>query len=312
MPVTIDRFLQACAEPLGMRLLAGAGGLSRAIAEPQVQKAGLALTGEVNSTHEGRIQILGETEITYFENQAPSRQVELADVFFSRPMACAIVGGDRSIPPALIEAAGRRSVPLFSSSLATPDLIGEALRQLSRLFAQTSMIHGVLMNVMGVGVALVGRSGIGKSECALDLILRGHRFVADDVILLEKRGPETVLGRGDDLTRYNMEIRGLGIISIRDLFGPSAITDLKKIELVIEIEAWDERKEYDRLGLEERRTLLLDVPVPALLIPVSPGRNLATIVEVAVRNHLLKGQGVHSAREFTERHGRSMDGTQRR
>jgi HPr kinase/phosphorylase len=312
VPVTVDRFLQTCAESLGMRLLAGAGGLSRAVMEPQVQKAGLALTGEVNSTHEGRIQILGETEITYFENQAPSRQEEIADVFFSRPMACAIVGGARPVPSVLVEAAGRHAVPLFSSSLATPDLIGEALRQLSRLFAQTSTIHGVLMNVMGVGVVLMGRSGIGKSECALDLILRGHRFVADDVILLEKRGPETVLGRGDDLTRYNMEIRGLGIISIRDLFGPAAITELKKIELIIEIEAWDETKEYDRLGLEERRTPLLDVPVPTLLIPVSPGRNLATIVEVAVRNHLLKGQGMHSAREFMERHGRSVDGTPRR
>lgn len=312
MPVTVDQFQQACAEPLRMRLLAGADGLARAIAEPRVQKSGLAMTGEVDSTHEGRIQILGETEITYFDNQAPSRQKAVADLFFSRPMACAIVGGSRAVPPALVEAAGRRAVPLFSSSLATPDLITEALRQLAHLFSRTATIHGVLMDVLSVGVVLTGQSGIGKSECALDLILRGHRFVADDVILLEKRGPETVLGRGDDLTRYTMEIRGVGIINIRDLFGPTATTDLKKIELVIEIEAWDAGKEYDRLGLEERRTVLLDVPVSTLLIPVSPGRNLAAIVEVAVRNHLLKRQGVHSAREFLDRHGRSVDGAPRR
>jgi HPr kinase/phosphorylase len=164
------------------------------------------------------------------------------------------------------------------------------------------------MDVLGTGVVLLGRSGIGKSECALDLILRGHRIVADDIIHLEKRGPITVLGSGSDLTRHNMEIRGLGIISIRDLFGLSAITDTKKLELVIEIEEWDPDKEYDRLGLEDRRTVFLGVSLPTLLIPVSPGRSLATIVEVAVRNHILKTQGVHSARDLVDQHARRTEG----
>lgn len=305
--VTVDRFRQACGEPLRLRLVAGAEGLARPVSDPRVQKTGLGITGEVDSTHEGRIQILGETEIEYFRNQPPERGNEISERFFSRPMACAIVGGGLSIPGPFEDAASRHAVALFSSTLPTAELIEETVKGLGRLFTETATIHGVLMDVLGVGVVLRGKSGIGKSECALDLILRGHRFVADDVIHLEKRGPETVLGRGSDLTRHLMEIRGLGIIGIRELFGPTAITEKKKVELVIELEAWEGEKEYDRIGLTKRVTELLGVSFPTLLIPVSPGRNLATIVEVAVRNHLLKGQGVHPARDLVERHARRLD-----
>ena len=169
-------------------------------------------------------------------------------------------------------------------------------------------IQGVFMDVIGVGVVLTGRSGIGKSECALDLILRGHRFVADDVIRIDKVGPTTLLGRGDELTGHHMEIRGLGIINIRDLFGVTATTGVKKLELVVRIEEWDPSREYDRLGLEDANVTILGVALPALLIPVSPGRNLATIVEVAVRNHLLKQAGVHSARDLVDRQARRAGG----
>ena len=204
MPVTVERFSESCAEPLRMRLIAGRAGLSRQITDTRIQKAGLAVTGEVDSTHEGRVQILGETEITYFENQPPARQSEIADLFLARPMACAVVGGGLPVPPPLAEASDRRSAPLFSSELGTSDLIAGMLKQLSRLFAETSLVHGVLMDILGVGVLLLGRSGIGKSECALDLIVRGHRFVADDVIFLEKLGTQTLVGKGGDLTRHHM------------------------------------------------------------------------------------------------------------
>lgn len=167
--------------------------------------------------------------------------------------------------------------------------------------SEVTTIHGVLLDVIGVGVLLSGRSGIGKSECALDLVLRGHRFVADDVIHVDKLGPATLVGGGDDLTCQHMEIRGLGIINIRDLFGATSTTRKKKMELVIRIEEWDPSREYDRVGLEDATVEILGVRLPSLLIPVSPGRNLATIVEVGVRNHLLKRLGVHSAREFVER-----------
>ncbi len=309
MAVTVDRFLQACAAPLRMRLLAGAAGLTREITDQRVQKSGLGLTGEVDSIHGGRIQVLGETEITYVAGQDPSRRAAIADLFFSRDIACAVVGGRAAPPPELAEAADRRGIPLLASELSTTQLIEETLRRLSRLFAETATIHGVLVEVLGVGVLLMGPSGIGKSECALDLIVRGNRLVADDIIHLEKRGPETLLGSGGDLTRHHMEIRGLGIINIRDLFGLSAITDLKKVELAVQIELWNAEKEYDRLGLSDRKTLFLGVAIPTLLVPVSPARNLATIIEVAVRNHLLKQQGVFSARELVGRQsGRTEEG----
>jgi HPr kinase/phosphorylase len=169
-------------------------------------------------------------------------------------------------------------------------------------------IQGVFVEVIGLGVLLTGRSGIGKSECALDLVLRGHRFVADDMVHVEKLGPATLVGRGDDLTCQHMEIRGLGIINIRDLFGATATTQKKKMELVIQVEEWDPSREYDRIGLEDRTVEILGVRLSSLLVPVSPGRNLATIVEVAVRNHLLKQLGVHSAREFVERQAQRAGG----
>lgn len=311
MPVTVDRFHATCAGPLRMRLVSGAGGLSREITETRVQKTGLGITGEVDSIHPGMIQILGETEIAYFRKQPSDRQSGIADHFFSRPIACVIAGGGPDLPAPMVETAERRGVPLFASELATSGLIPEVIRHLEQLFAQTATIHGVLMEILGVGVAILGKSGIGKSECALDLILRGHRFVADDVIRLEKRGPETILGAGDESARYHMEIRGLGIINIEDLFGPTSIVDRKKVEMVVLIEEWDAGKEYDRLGLEDRRTTFLGVSLPTYLIPVSPGRNLSTIVEVAVRNHLLKGRGVFTAASFAERQSKRAKGDQK-
>ncbi|MGB3400167.1 MAG: HPr(Ser) kinase/phosphatase [Candidatus Deferrimicrobiaceae bacterium] len=310
MPVTVDRFLKSCADLLRLRLASGASGLSREISDRRVQKTGLGITGEVDSIHPGKIQILGETEVTYFHNQSPDRQARIADLFFSRPMPCVIAGASLPLPAPLVETAERRGVPLLVSDLSTSDLIHELLRDLERMFTETVTIHGVLMEILGVGVALLGRSGVGKSECALDLILRGHRFVSDDVIHLEKRGPETILGTGDDMTRYHMEIRGLGIINVRDLFGPTAIVDQKKMEMVIQIEEWDAGREYDRLGLEDRRTVFLEVSLPTFLIPVSSGRNLATIVEVAVRNYLLKRRGVFSAADLVARQGKLARGSE--
>jgi HPr kinase/phosphorylase len=281
--------------------------VGREITGSRVQEAGLAIAGEVFPSREGCVQILGETEVDYFHRQDPARQPVLADRFFAGPLPCAIVVGPLPAPGLFIEAAERASVPLFASDLPAPGFLEEAGRQLYRLFTETTTVHGVLLDIIGVGVILSGRSGIGKSESALDLVLRGHRFVADDVIHVDKLGPATLVGRGGDLTSHHMEIRGLGIINVRD--GATATTRMKKVELVIRIEEWDPSRDYDRLGLEGGAVEILGVRIPSLLIPVSPGRNLATIVEVAVRNHLLKQLGVHSAREFVERQTRRAGGT---
>jgi HPr kinase/phosphorylase len=278
--------------------------MGREIAGSRIQEAGLAIAGEVLPSREGCVQILGETEVDYFRRQDPARQPEIAERFFAGPLPCAVVVGPLPVPGLFVEAAERASVPLFASDLPAAGFLEEAGRQLYRLFTETATVHGVFLEVTGVGVLLSGRSGIGKSECALDLVLRGHRFVADDVIHVDKVGPATLLGRGDDLTCQHMEIRGLGIINIRDLFGATATIRMKKMELVIRVEEWDPSREYDRLGLDDGTFEILGVRLPSLLVPVSPGRNLAAIVEVAVRNHLLKQAGVHSAREFVGRQGR--------
>jgi HPr kinase/phosphorylase len=301
MALTVATFLRVFGTSLGLVLRVGEEGLSREILSPRVQKSGLAITGEVDSVHEGRIQLLGETELSWFHRQPPPRREELAERFFTRPMAAAVVDGGLPVPDSFLAVAAAHKVPLFTSFLSTAVFIDEAVRCLEQHFAERTTLHGVLVEVLGVGVVLQGKSGIGKSESALDLVLRGHRLVADDLIHVEKRGPETLLGCGDPLTAHHMEIRGLGILNLRDLFGPQAITPCKKLELVIHVEEWDPGKEYDRLGLDERSTVILGVEVPSLVVPVSPGRNLSTIIEVAVRNHLLKLQGIHSARQLAAR-----------
>jgi HPr kinase/phosphorylase len=304
LPISVATFRKECSVALRLTLLAGEDGLGREIAGSRAQEAGLAVTGEVFPPSGGRVQVLGETEIAYFGRQTPDRQAESADRFFAGPLPCAVVSATQPVPELFLKAALRRSVPLFSSALATPELVEETHRQLSRILTETATTHGVLMEVLGVGVLLQGKSGVGKSECALDLILRGHRFVADDLVHIDKLGPATLVGRGDDVTGHHMEIRGLGIISIRDLFGMTATTHRKKVEVVVQLEWWDAAKEYDRLGIENRVTGFLGVDLPTFLIPVSPGRNLATVVEVAVRNHILKLQGVHSAKELVDRQDR--------
>ncbi|MFZ2224114.1 MAG: HPr(Ser) kinase/phosphatase [Candidatus Deferrimicrobium sp.] len=309
MPISVQAFRDECSEHLRLRLLAGERGMGRGIAGSRVQEAGLAIAGEVFPSREGFLQVLGETEMDYFRRQNPERQPEIAERFFAGPLPCAVVVGPLPVPHLFVEAAERASVPLFASDLPAAGFLEEAGRQLYRLFTETATVHGVFLEVIGVGVLLSGRSGIGKSECALDLVLRGHRLVADDVIHVDKLGPATLVARGNDLSSHNMEIRGLGIINVRDLFGATATTRMKKMELVIRIEEWDSSREYDRLGLEDETVEILGVRLPSLLIPISPGRNLATIVEVAVRNHLLKQIGVHSAREFVDRQARRAGGS---
>jgi HPr kinase/phosphorylase len=309
VPISVRAFRDECSGPLHLRLLAGERGIDRGIAGSRIQEAGLAITGDVFPSREGCIQVLGEIEVDYFRRQDPAKQPEIAERFFAGLLPCAVVVGPLPAPVLFVEAAERASVPLFASDLPLAGFLEEAGRQLNRFFTETATVHGVLLEVIGVGVLLLGRSGIGKSECALDLVLRGHRFVADDVIHVDKLGPATLVGRGDDLTCHHMEIRGLGIINVRDLFGATATTRMKKMELVIRIEEWDPSREYDRLGLEGGTVEILGVGLPSLLVPVSPGRNLATIVEVAVRNHLLKRLGVHSAREFIERQAQRAGGS---
>jgi HPr kinase/phosphorylase len=208
--------------------------------------------------------------------------------------------------PELVAAAEEAGVPLLQTTHLSSTFIEEIQAYLEDILTASTSMHGVLLDVFGVGILLLGKSGIGKSEIALDLVMRGHRLVADDIVDVKRKTPESVYGMGSEIIKHHMEIRGLGIINIKDLFGVAAIRDRKKIEIVLELVEWDPAVEYDRLGVEERKFRILDVEIPMLVVPVRPGRNMTTIVEVAARNHLLKLQGHHSAKEFQDRLNRAI------
>jgi HPr kinase/phosphorylase len=283
---------------LRLRLVGGAKGLKKRIKASQVQRLGLAFAGFTGFVQPFRVQVIGNAEISYLRTLSPVKRQETIKKICSLRIACLIVTRNLEIPSLLIEESKKKRLPLFQTDLYTPELIERITKFLENKLAPSTTIHGVLVDIFGVGVLILGRSGIGKSECALDLILRGHRFVADDLIFLHRRSPQTIFGSGIDTVKYHMEIRGLGIISIASLFGVEAIRDRKKVEMVVELMEWESSKDYDRIGFEEQSYGILDVDLPMVKIPVTPGRNLASIVEVAARNHLLKGMGYHPAREF--------------
>jgi HPr kinase/phosphorylase len=232
--------------------------------------------------------------------------VDVVRRFFAADIACLVVTKGLEVPPEMVAAADDAGVPLLRTAHLSSTFIESVQNYLEDILtAQTSM-HGVLLDVFGVGILLLGKSGIGKSEIALDLVMRGHRLVADDIVDVKRRTPDSVYGAGSEIIKHHMEIRGLGIINIKDLFGVASIRERKKIEIVLELVEWDPSVEYDRLGVEEKKFRILDVEIPMLIVPVRPGRNMTTIVEVAARNHLLKLQGHHSAREFQERLNRAI------
>ena len=291
--------LEECKERhLALTLMAGRKGLGKRITHSQIQKMGLALTGFIRFVDPQRLQIIGNTELAYFQTLSESQQREVIDKICAVDIACIVVTRSLEIPDLLRQKAEEKGIPLFQTSLRSIDFIEQVTQVLEEKLAPTTSIHGVLMDVFGVGILILGKSGIGKSECALDLILRGHRLIADDMVSIQRRLPTSLFGRGFDVIQHHMEIRGLGIINIRQLFGVEAIREQKRIGLVIELVAWGEQMEYDRVGLEEEQYSLLGVDVPMLKIPVTPGRNLSTIIEVAARNYLLKRMGFNSAFEF--------------
>ena len=284
--------------------VAGQAGLSRTVTVPRIQKPGLALTGWPEQLHPHRVLVLGGTEIEYLAEHAPARGVGLATLLASEP-ACIVVCRGLPPPDELLAIAEARGVPLLCSTLITADFIAAVTGWMTDRLAPSTELHGVLMDILGIGVLMIGKSGIGKSETALDLVTRGHRLVADDFIVIRCLRNQLV-GRGAGILGHHMEIRGLGIINIKDLFGIASVRDAKVIEVVVELHEWDASVEYDRLGFDEQIEHMLGVDVPKLVLPVRPGRNIATLIEVAARNQLLKLQGTHSARAFRDQLHRAM------
>ena len=312
--LSISELLSETEAGLDLELLAGERGLSRVVQVPRIQKPGLALAGYTKNMHPDRIQVLGDTELSYLAEllqRDPVKANENIKTLCSLGICCFIITKSLVPPENLVLEVENHDIPLLRSHHQSSTFISLLTQYLEeRLLAQTN-VHGVLVDVLGVGVLLLGKSGIGKSECALDLIIRGHRLVADDIINVRLKLPAVLFGQGNDLLHYHMEIRGLGIINIKHLFGVAAIRERKKIDLVIELVEWQDGHEYDRLGLEEKTYELLGVELPLQTIPIRQGRNITTIVEVAARNQLLKEMGYHSAVEFEERLEQRMAETAR-
>lgn len=286
---------------LGLKLLAGGEGLKNPIRVPRIQKPGLALAGYTSQVRQYRVQVLGATELEYLATRPEADQVQAVRALFELGLPCFAVTKGLTPPPIFLEQAERTSTPLLGTSVTSSIFIERITRFLEARLAPVTRVHGVLIDVMELGVLLIGGSGIGKSECAMDLILKGHRLVADDVVHIRLMPPFRLVGRGEDLIRYHMEIRGVGIVNVRELFGITAVREEQDIELVIELVPWREGEEYERLGLDERRHRILGVEVPHLRIPVGPGRNIASVVEVAVRNQLLRKMGFNSAIQLKEK-----------
>ncbi len=311
--IKIARLLEDSDYDLRLQLIAGEKGLDKRISSSRIQKPGLALTGFTEHLHPERVQVFGNTEISYLETLSEVRQREVLTNLLHSELACIVVTKNLEIPQPLIDACERADVTLMKTTLLSSTFIQQVQSFLDEALTASASLHGVLMDVFGVGILLLGKSGIGKSEIALDLVMRGHRLVADDIVDVTRRKPGTIYGAGNPIIKHHMEIRGLGIINIKDLFGIAAVRDRKKIELVIELVEWDPMQEYDRLGVEEQKFSVVGVEIPLAVVPVRPGRNMTTIIEVAARNHLLKLQGHHSAREFAERLNRAIaDGAMHR
>jgi HPr kinase/phosphorylase len=286
---------------LTLELVTGAGGTTRWIGESSVQKPGLAFAGHLESLHPARVQVVGYSEVSYLSGLPEPVALARSKDICALGIPCIIVTRDLETPVSLRAACETTAVPLLKTPLESAPFIELLSSFLASMMCPSTSTHGVLVDVFGVGILLLGKSGVGKSEAALDLVLRGHRLVADDIVEIRMRSGGAITGTGPEIIRHHMEIRGLGILNIKDLFGISAVREAKKLELVIELVEWDEREEYDRLGVEQQTHEILGVEVPLIRLPVRPGRNMASIIEVAARNQLLKLQGHYSAKEFQQR-----------
>jgi HPr kinase/phosphorylase len=299
--VRIGALLRGRIEGLDLELIAGAEGLGRLITIPYIQKTGLALAGFDEYLRAGRVLIFGESEIRYLEGLDPDGRRQAIRRAFGRDIPCVLITSGFTPPAVLLDEADAAGLPVLRTSTTTPNAIARLTAVLEDRLAVRETVHGVLMDILGLGVLLVGESGIGKSECALDLVVRGHRLVADDAVEVRRRDDQVVIGTCPELTRHHMEIRGLGVINLRDLFGVASTRSSKRVELVVQLERWEAGRQYDRLGLEADTYDLLGCRIPMVRMPVAPGRSVASLVDVAARNQLLRARGKDAARILAAR-----------
>jgi HPr kinase/phosphorylase len=268
---------------------------------PDVSSPGLALAGYVKRFPAERLQVLGETEITYLKSLDDVTRRSNLETFFSFPMPCVFITKHQDPPEDFLELAAAGGVAVIRTRLKTNEFYTRLKPWLEDAFAPTTNLHGSLADVFGVGLLFVGGSGIGKSECVLDLVERGHRLVADDLVIVKRRQGDVLIGHGHELQGHHMEIRGVGLVDIPAIFGIRAVRQQKRIEVVVQLETWDQNHEPDRTGLDTETKSILDVKIPKVVVPLNPGKNITVIAEVIAMNHLLKYSGIDPAERFNER-----------
>jgi len=284
-----------------LEILSGEEGLRRTITTDDLYRPGLEMAGYFHYHPRERVQILGKTELTFLQTLSSQSRSERMERLCNDEAPCIIITRGQEAPTELLEQSKQANVPVLRSGMATTILQSRVTNFLERKLAPTATIHGVLVDVYGIGMLITGGSGIGKSETALELVKRGHRLVADDAVEIRQTSDNQLHGSAPELIRHLLEIRGLGIINVMTLFGAGAIRNNKRIELVIRLENWQPDKQYDRLGLDEETTRIIDTDVPLVTVPVRPGRNLAVIIEVAAMNYRLKRMGYNAALQFTNK-----------
>lgn len=288
-------------EKFKLEVISGEEGIHRPIAMTDISRPGLELAGFFDYYPAERVQLLGKTELTFIQKLDKETRSERLERLCTDITPAIIITRDMDIPEELIEASEREAVPVLRSRLKTTRFSSRLTNFLEMKLAPTTAIHGVLIDIYGVGVLITGKSGVGKSETALELVKRGHRLVADDCVEIRQEDDDTLVGNSPELIEHLLEIRGLGIINVMTLFGAGAVRSFKKISLVINLELWDQTKQYDRLGLDEETMRIIDTSITKLTVPVRPGRNLAVIIEVAAMNFRLKRLGMNAAEQFANR-----------
>lgn len=299
--ITVEFFHQNTRNKFRLKLISNESGFNRKIYEQNLHRPGLAIAGFVDLFSYSRVQIFGNTEIQYLIHLPPEKQIEALERIFQFDIPCIILTNDNKPIDGMLDLANKYKIPVFSSPYTTTKLTYYVTDFLDDQFSERISVHGSFVDVYGVGILFAGKSGIGKSEVALDLIERGHRLVADDLIILTKKGEGILMGSGTELVKHFMEIRGLGLIDIERMFGIRAIRYQKRLEIIVELEVWDKKVEYTRTGLDEKTISISGVEIPYVKLPILPGKNITVISEVIALNYLSKHYGYDAAEVLNER-----------
>jgi HPr kinase/phosphorylase len=308
-PVTVARLYEALRDRLQLELVGTDAGMSREITSSEASSPGLVLAGYTERFVPNRVQVLGETEISYLASRSDAERRRVADTFFSFALPVVFVTKAQELPPGVLDAANKAQVAILRSPLKTNEFYRRLKPWLEEEFAAQTTLHGSLADVFGVGLLFQGKSGIGKSECVLDLVERGHRLVADDVVIVKRRGSDVLIARGHELQRHYMEVRGIGLIDIPAIFGIRSVRQQKRIEVVVQLEEWNQEMVVERTGLDFESATILGVEVPKIRVPLNPGKNITVLAEVIALNLLLRYSGINAAERFNERLIAQMRGT---